>query len=82
MTTVHGKCKIPPQVLRSLASMNETDRKIRAQELLASYQERANKLEIIAKNMAAQWVTNQSFHLSNCAAYLALIVETGEMPGK
>lgn len=72
--------KIPPQVLASLERMLESDRKIRASELLASYEERATKLHKIAGRMAEDWVENQSKFLTGVCDELVEIIATGDLP--
>lgn len=72
--------KIPPQVLGSLANMTEADRKIRASELLASYQARSMKLHKLAGRMAQDWVEQQSKFLQRVSDELVEIIATGDLP--
>lgn len=74
------RSNIPPQVIASLEEMLEMDRKIRASELLSSYEERATKLEKIGGRMAEEWVIRQSAFLSAVCDELREIVATGDLP--
>lgn len=60
--------------------MTESDRKIRAGELLGVYEQRATQLTIRGERMAAEWVTNQGEFLAQVADELREIVDTGDLP--
>ena len=72
--------KIPPQVLASLENMRESDRKIRASELLGSYEAKADKLEKVGTRMALDWVKSQGKFLEVVCEELEGIILTGDLP--
>ncbi len=60
--------------------MREVDRKIRASEILGSYEAQAQKLTAVGERMAEKWVTNQAEFLEAVASELREIVNTGNLP--
>ena len=74
------RSKIPPQALYSLERMTESERKIRASELLGSYEGKAAKLHKIAERMAEDWIQSQSDFLGEVSSELREIVATGDLP--
>jgi len=77
---VKYRSKIPPQVLDALSQLTESDRKIRAGELLASYEARADQYTKRGRAMAKEWVINQGQFLATVAAELREIIATGDLP--
>lgn len=77
---VKYKSKIPPQVINSLERMTESNRKIRAGELLAGYEQRADQLKSRGEEMKVTWLANQGEFLATVSAELREIIKTGDLP--
>lgn len=72
--------RLPPQTIRALARLPESDRKLKAADYLAHYHIKANQLHRTAERMAQQWVDRQADFFDEICKELRHIIDTGDLP--
>ncbi len=71
---------LPPRTAEKLRKLGESERKLYACDLLASYEAKGLKLEAVGARMAQGWVERQGQWFALISMELRDIILTGEAP--
>ena len=71
---------LPPRTANKLRNLPESERKLYASDLLASYEARGLKLEAVGARMAQGWVERQGQWFALISMELREIILTGDAP--